>query len=199
MNGKILALLTAASLLLLATACQDRPSTAASSQAPANPQEATMNSQTDRDFRLSSPAFEPGQTIPVKYTCDGMDISPPLAWSHPPGDAASFALIMDDPDAPAGIWVHWVIFDMPADARELPEGVPPDPVLEAGSVQGTNSWGRVGYGGPCPPRGTHRYFFKLYALDTALGLESSATKADVLAAMEGHVLAQAELMGVYQR
>ncbi len=199
MNGKILALLTAVSLLFLATACQDRPSTPASPDAPASAQEATMNSQTDRDFRLSSPAFEPGQTIPVKYTCDGMDISPPLVWAGPPSDTASFALIMDDPDAPAGIWVHWVIFDMPADARELPEGVPPDPVLEDGSVQGTNSWGRVGYGGPCPPRGTHRYFFKLYALDTALGLEPSATKADVLAAMEGHVLDQTELMGVYQR
>ncbi len=199
MKERILALLTALSLLFLAAGCRDRPSTPAPAQEPANAQEAAMTTQPDRDFRLSSPAFQPGQTIPTKYTCDGMDISPPLTWTDPPGETASLALIMDDPDAPVGIWVHWVIFDIPPDARELPEGVPPDPVLEDGSVQGTNSWGRVGYGGPCPPRGTHRYFFKLYALDSTLSLDSTATKADVLAAMEGRVLAQAELMGVYQR
>jgi hypothetical protein len=150
-------------------------------------------------FELTSPVFAPGESIPRKYTCDGDDVSPPLEWGDPPQGTQSFALIADDPDAPMGTWVHWVLYDLPAGTRALPESVPADPQLAGGGRHGENSWPRLGYGGPCPPSGTHRYFFKLYALDTMLDLESGATKRQVLQAIEGHVLAQAELMGTYAR
>ncbi|GIX49181.1 MAG: UPF0098 protein [Candidatus Tectimicrobiota bacterium] len=151
-------------------------------------------------FSLQSSAFAPGATIPKKYTCDGPDVSPPLRWSDPPAGTKSFALIMDDPDAPVGTWVHWVLYDLPPTLRELPEDVPKTETLASGAKQGLNDFRRVGYGGPCPPRGpAHRYFFKLYALDSALQLAPRATKKQVEAAMAGHVLAQAELMGRYQR
>ncbi len=148
---------------------------------------------------LTSAAFSHGAMIPKRYTCDGEDISPPLSWSEPPEKTQSFALIMDDPDAPMGTWVHWVIYNIPATARSLPEGVPADGDLPDGSRHGRNSWRRLGYGGPCPPSGTHRYFFKLYALDTVLPLAAGATKEELLKAMEGHIVAQAELMGRYAR
>lgn len=148
---------------------------------------------------LTSSAFVHGAMIPKQYTCDGQDVSPPLSWSDPPEKTRSFALIMDDPDAPMGTWVHWVIYNIPATARALPEGVSKDADLPDGSRQGRNSWRRIGYGGPCPPSGTHRYFFKLYALDTVLALASGATKEELLKAMEKHILAQAELMGRYAR
>ena len=148
---------------------------------------------------LTSSAFSQGDPIPTKYTCDGDDVSPPLSWGDPPEGTASFALINDDPDAPAGTWVHWVLYNLPADARSLPEAVPSDAELPDGSRQGQNSWQRLGYGGPCPPSGTHRYFFELNALDTALDLASGANKEEVLKAMEGHILGQTELMGVYSR
>ncbi len=151
------------------------------------------------DFPLTSTAFANGAKIPAKYSCDGNDVSPPLQWSDPPQGARSFALICDDPDAPAGTWVHWVLYNVPADARTLPEAIPSNAELADGSRQGKNSWGKLGYGGPCPPGGTHRYFFKLYALDTVLDLSSGANKAQVLKAMEGHILAQTELMGKYAR
>ena len=154
---------------------------------------------TSASLTLSSPAFAAGASIPAVYSCDGKDQSPPLRWTGAPAGTKSFALIMDDPDAPAGTWVHWLIFNIPAQATGLPEAVRPAATLDDGSVQGTNSWRRLGYGGPCPPRGQHRYFFKLYALDAMLSLSSSAGKADLLRAMEGHILAQAELMGVYRR
>ena len=147
------------------------------------------------NFELTSTAFAAGEPIPAKYTCDGADISPPLAWSDPPQGTQSLALIMDDPDAPVGTWDHWILFNIPADTRDLPEQASPP----SGSVDGKNSWGRTGYGGPCPPRGTHRYFFKLYALDTPLNLPAGVDKAQLLQAMEGHILAQAELMGTYAR
>ena len=150
-------------------------------------------------FELTSTAFGPGEPIPRQYTCDGEDMSPLLQWGEPPEGTQSFALIADDPDAPVGTWVHWVLYDLPAEARGLPEAVPPDAELPDGSRQGKNSWRRLGYGGPCPPGGTHRYFFKLYALDSTLGLSAGANKERVLKAMEGHVLAEAELMGVYTR
>jgi len=150
-------------------------------------------------FEVASSAFAQGEPIPVRFTCDGDDISPPLAWGDPPEGTASFALINDDPDAPAGTWVHWVLYNLPADARSLTEAVPSDAELPDGSLHGQNSWRRLGYGGPCPPRSTHRYFFKLYALDTTLDLASGANKEAVLRAMEGHILGQAELMGVYSR
>lgn len=150
-------------------------------------------------MELKSPAFGYGQSIPTRYTCDGEDISPPLEWSDPPANTRSFALIMDDPDAPVGVWDHWVLFNIRSETRSLPEGIPPDADLIQGGRHGRNSWKRLGYGGPCPPGGTHRYFFRLYALDTVLELPPGASKENVLKAIEGHILAQAELMGMYQR
>ena len=150
-------------------------------------------------FELTSTAFAAGERIPGKYTCDGEDISPPLQWSNAPGDTQSFALIADDPDAPIGTWVHWVLYNLPGETRALPQAVPPDADLPDGSRHGKSSWGRLSYGGPCPPGGTHRYFFKLYALDTVLDLPAGASKEQLLQAMEGHILAQTELMGLYTR
>jgi Raf kinase inhibitor-like YbhB/YbcL family protein len=152
-------------------------------------------------FELTSSAFGQGETIPVKYTCDGEDISPPLRWSDPPEGTQSFALIADDPDAPVGTWVHWVLFNLPAETREVPEQATPPAGSQGPNyvVDGKNSWKRTGYGGPCPPGGTHRYFFKLYALDTMLDLAAGATKEQLLQAMEGHILGQAEVMGTYSR
>lgn len=152
-------------------------------------------------FRLESPAFEEGALIPAVYTCDGRDISPPLKWSDPPEGTQSFTLICDDPDAPIGTWIHWVIYNIPPDQRDLPEGVPAVGTLPNGARQGRNSWPRrLGYGGPCPPSGTHRYVFKLYALDTMLDLEPEQADARaVQQAMQGHILAEAQLIGLYQR
>jgi len=150
-------------------------------------------------FALSSPAFTQGQPIPRKYSCDGQDVSPPLSWGEPPPHTRSFVLIADDPDAPGGIFVHWVLYNIPAASRALPEGVPKVGKLVDESVQGSNSWQRPSYGGPCPPGGTHRYVFKLYALDTTLSLLPGASKQRLLEAMDGHILGQAELMGVYRR
>ncbi len=150
-------------------------------------------------MKLTSPAFEEGGKIPPQYTCDGKDISPPLQWSEVPAGTKSFALICDDPDAPMGTWVHWVIFNIPDSVRQLPEAVPTTEHLKDGSMQGTNDFKRSGYGGPCPPGGTHRYYFKLYALDTVLNLKAGATKAQLLEAMKGHILAEAQLMGKYGR
>jgi Raf kinase inhibitor-like YbhB/YbcL family protein len=151
-------------------------------------------------IQLTSSAFSAGETIPKKFTCDGPDLSPKLTWSPPPSDTQSFALIMDDPDAPMGTWVHWVLFDLPANTQELPEGVAKQEQLASGARQGRNDFGKIGYGGPCPPSGKpHRYFFKLYALDVKLGLKAGATKADVEGTMKGHIRAQAELIGKYGR
>ncbi len=150
--------------------------------------------------QISSPAFSAGEAIPRKFTCDGPDVSPRLKWNEPPAKTKSFALIMDDPDAPAGTWVHWVLYDLPAGTGELPEGVGKQEQLSSGAWQGRNDFGKIGYGGPCPPAGkAHRYFFKLYALDTKLNLKSGATKADLERAMKGRILAQAELIGRYGR
>jgi Raf kinase inhibitor-like YbhB/YbcL family protein len=148
-------------------------------------------------FELSSSAFENGEAIPPDFSCDGKDTSPTLMWTEPPAGTQSFALIMDDPDAPMGTWVHWVLYNIPASTRELGEAISADPKLEDGSVQGYTSAKTTGYHGPCPPFGTHRYFFKLYALDTMLTLSEKAGKNDVLSAMDGHILANAELMGTF--
>ncbi len=154
-----------------------------------------------KKMELRSPAFKNGETIPVKYTCDGEDISPALSWSGAPAGTKSFVLIMDDPDAPMGTWIHWVVYNIPANVNSLPENVPPEKKLKDGTLQGKNSWGRIGYGGPCPPppTGAHRYFFKLYAIDKILPLGPGATKKEVLKAIEGHILGKAELMGRYKR
>lgn len=151
-------------------------------------------------WQLESSAFAAGATIPREHTCDGADRSPPLSWGPPPEKTQSLALIMHDPDAPRGDWVHWVSFNLPPQVRQLDLGVPPDAELPNGARQGLNDFGRVGYGGPCPPRGpAHRYFFRLYALDTRLSLPARSTRAQVESAMRGHVLAQTELMGRYSR
>jgi len=151
------------------------------------------------EITVTSTAFEAGDMIPSKYTCDGENVSPPLAWSPVPEGTQSFALISDDPDAPVGTWVHWVLFNIPAGVKGLPENVPPQEILQDGSRHGRNDFRKIGYGGPCPPSGTHRYNFKLYALDTKLALEPGATKAEVLKAVEGHILAEGQLMGRYKR
>ena len=151
-------------------------------------------------LELKSPDFTSGATIPNQFTCDAADISPALAWNDPPAATQSFALIADDPDAPVGTWVHWVLFDLPASARSLPQNVSKQEQLADGSRQGRNDFRKIGYGGPCPPPGKpHRYFFKLYALDTRLNLQPGATKKDVERAMQGHILAQGEWMGRYAR
>ncbi|WP_244532974.1 YbhB/YbcL family Raf kinase inhibitor-like protein [Geitlerinema sp. PCC 9228] len=156
-------------------------------------------SESVQTMELTSRAFSANQQIPSKYTCDGDDISPPLSWSEPPAGTQSFALICDDPDAPVGTFVHWVWFNIPADTRQLPESIANEANPSVGGIQGKNNFGKLGYGGPCPPGGNHRYFFKLYALDTQLSLEAGANKSQVVEAMEGHILANAELVGRYQR
>jgi hypothetical protein len=207
--------ITLGSLLLIIaiiSGCQSEPaSKPVDTEQPTIPPEATKEVeqpvieptespepiQSEMEFILTSEDILEGEPIPSKYACNGDDISPPLAWSGAPDKTNSFVLIMDDPEAPVGLWIHWVLFNIPGNATVLDLGLPADAELPDGSQQGTNSWGRVGYGGPCPPSGVHRYFFKLYALDAPLALDESATKEDVLAAMEGHILTETELMGTY--
>jgi len=185
-------LLVAAGLLILAAMGCD------GGEPEAEGVERTMGAETategTNNLALSSSAFGEGEEIPERYTCDGEDVSPPLSWEGAPPDTVTYALIMDDPDAPAGTWVHWVLFNLPADRKQLPEDVSP----EVGTG-GNSSWDRTGYGGPCPPSGQHRYVFKLYALDAELALEVGADKEALQAAMEGHVLASDQLTGVYER
>jgi len=151
------------------------------------------------EMTVESTAFGEGEFIPSKYTCDGENVSPPLSWSEPPESTRSLVLISDDPDAPMGTWVHWVVYNIPPDVRGFPERMPSSPVLPDGTLQGKTDFGTTGYGGPCPPSGIHRYFFKVYALDTVLDLKEGATKKQVVRAMEGHVIAQGRLMGKYKR
>jgi len=150
-------------------------------------------------IKLTSPAFEDGVMIPGKYTCDGDDVSPQLNWEDIPDGTQSIAIIMDDPDAPRGTWVHWVIYNIEPDTNELHENIDTDEVVNSGALQGKNSWGNIGYGGPCPPGGVHRYFFKIYALDAETLTEPGATKEDLLESIRGHILDQGELMGRYER
>jgi Raf kinase inhibitor-like YbhB/YbcL family protein len=162
---------------------------------------------------LRSSAFTEGGMIPGTFTCDGSDTSPPLEWSGVPKSARSLTLICDDPDAPMGTWSHWVVVNLPPEAKALKKAVPPEQTISPAFVeglessdetvvpttQGQNDFGKLGYGGPCPPSGTHRYFFRLYALDTRLDLPSKATRADVLKAVAGHILAEGRLIGKYAR
>jgi Raf kinase inhibitor-like YbhB/YbcL family protein len=150
-------------------------------------------------LQITSSAFSEGGMIPRPYTCDAKDVSPDLTWTGIPEGTQTLVLICDDPDAPMGTWVHWVLFNIPPGESGLPAEISADATLSNGARHGTNDFRRLGYGGPCPPGGTHRYFFKLYALDTDLDLESGATKAQVEAAMEGHILAEGQLMGKYKR
>ena len=149
---------------------------------------------------LRSSVIESGATIPRDYTCDGRDVSPPLRWDNVPAGTGCFALICDDPDAPMGTWVHWVIYNIPAAATRLTEAIPANEQLKDGSLQGSNDFGRIGYGAPCPPRGkVHRYYFRLYALDDKLPEAAGISKQSLLRRMEGHILESAELFGVYGR
>ena len=165
------------------------------------------HAQTTAPMHLSSAAFSEGQTIPTKFTCSGADVSPPLSWSAAPATTKSFALIMDDPDAPAGTWVHWVVYNIPANDTEFTENAPylwaqwRDKVEQPfPPTQGRNSFGKIGYGGPCPPPGKlHRYFFKLYALDTKLDLKPGGTKSDLERGMQKHIAAQTQLIGRFSR
>jgi Raf kinase inhibitor-like YbhB/YbcL family protein len=167
----------------------------ATDERPSHPEE-TMN------FTLTSPAFEDGTTIPTEHTCDGTDESPPLSWEGAPQDVASYALIVDDPDAPRGTFVHWVLYDLPGHARQLPGNVGPAQRLEnlGEAAQGENDFGEIGWRGPCPPPGPpHRYVFRLYALDARLGLDPGVKRQEVGRALEDHVIGTAELSGTYGR
>jgi Raf kinase inhibitor-like YbhB/YbcL family protein len=179
---------------ILFSACA--PSAPATSEQPITD---PLGMEDAMSIQITSSAFAQGEPIPAKYTCTGSgnekDISPPLAWGEPPAGTQSFALIMDDPDAPVGTWDHWILFNIPASTRSLPESMP----INSGFPGGNNSWGRTGYGGPCPPSGMHRYFFKLYALDEMLAISEGATKGELEKAMVGHILAQGELMGTFSK
>jgi Raf kinase inhibitor-like YbhB/YbcL family protein len=164
------------------------------------PSESTLPEEGEMTLSLSSPVFQEGEDIPITYTCDGQDISPPLTWGEPPSETQSFALIMDDPDAPGGVFTHWLLFNLPADSRELPEAVPPHNELANGALQGQNDFGTNGYGGPCPPSGpAHHYRFTIYALDQSLDLMAGASREQVLDDITGHILAWGQLTGIYQR
>jgi hypothetical protein len=151
------------------------------------------------NITVTSSAFTQGGSIPSKYTCGGQNISPPLEWTAPPAKTMSYALIADDPDAPRGTFTHWVVYNIPNTQTTLSESVPPSQSLQNGALHGRNDFGRSGYGGPCPPSGTHRYRFKVYALDTVLSLKAGASASELERAMDGHLLAQGELMGKYSR
>jgi Raf kinase inhibitor-like YbhB/YbcL family protein len=151
-------------------------------------------------LEITSPAFLEGEMIPTRHACDGRNVSPPLEWRNAPAGTRSFALVCEDPDAPGGTWVHWVVYDLPPNATRLTEGVPNTVTLRAGGKQGVNDFTSAGYGGPCPPRGKpHRYIFSLYALDVLLELEPGASKEDLMHAVTGHILARAQLLGTYRR
>ena len=178
-----------------------QPSTPPEEKAPpSKPEILTPSKESEQQFVITSPAFAEGEKIPVKYTCNGQNISPPLDWSQEPAGTAALALIMDDPDAPIGVFTHWVIFNLPQATQKLPEAIPPEGKLASGALQGKNGFGKIGYFGPCPPPGAaHRYRFAVYALDKLLDLVAGASKEQVLEAMKGHILAQVQLVGTYQR
>jgi len=164
------------------------------------PAKARGQKGTSSMVKLKTTSFTPGGFIPKRFTCEGANVSPALAWTDPPAGTQSFAIIEDDPDAPSGTFVHWVVYDLPASYRKLPEALSGNDQMPGGGRQGTNDFSRTGYSGPCPPPGgPHRYFIRLYALDAILNLRPAATRNELDAAMQGHILAQAELMGRFQR
>jgi Raf kinase inhibitor-like YbhB/YbcL family protein len=194
-------LILACAALLIASLCSP-PLSCAQAAAPASKKSSQFQNQGGRamTFAPRSTAFENGGEISRKFTCDGADISPALNWEDVPAGAQSLALIVDDPDAPAGTWTHWIIWNISATATALQEGVPKMEVLENGARQGKNDFRRIGYGGPCPPPGKpHRYFFKLLALDAMLDLKAGASRKELELAMKGHVLSEGEWMGKYKR
>lgn len=165
------------------------------------PQTTTQKTQESKDvkMKITSTAFKEGGLIPSKYTCDGDNFSPQLSWSGTPDNTKSFAIICDDPDAPSGDWVHWVIYNIPSDIKELPENTPKDKTLDNGAKQGKNDFGKTGYDGPCPPGGTHRYYFRLYALDIVLDSDPGLTRDELLRVMQTHILDQMTLLGKYHK
>jgi len=194
MRTVILATLMLSSVI----ACGSRqPST--SSLPISQPSVGTPSPQQKAELKLTSTSFKDGEAIPRGNTCDGANVSPPLEWTGVPKTAKTIAIIADDPDAPSGTFVHWVLFNLPADGLGLIENTPQTETLRGGGMQGTNGFDKIGYGGPCPPSGTHHYYFKFYALDGELPLKPGATKAEVEKAMEGHIVGQAQLMGTYKR
>lgn len=190
---KTSAILSFAVLMLVLIGCASRPQPVAQQPAVDKPKD------NNGGIKLTSTAFKEGQPIPATYTCKGVNISPPLEWSGVPKTAKTLAIIAEDPDAPGGTWVHWVLYNLPADNIGLVEMVPVTENLKAGGFQGKNDFDKIGYGGPCPPSGTHRYFFKIYALDAELPLKAGATKAEVEKAMSGHIVSQGQLMGNFGR
>jgi Raf kinase inhibitor-like YbhB/YbcL family protein len=196
-TAKIASTARAVLLVLLLAGCHSggqATSEASSAQPP------STSGAEPVSFSMQSSSFPSGGEIPKKFSCEGADVSPALEWGEPPAKTQSFVLIADDPDAPAGTWTHWVAYDLPANLRQLPEAVPKQATLTGGGAQGLNDFGKIGYGGPCPPPGKpHRYFFKLHALDAKLNLKPGASKQQVEQAMEGHILNKAELMGTYKR
>jgi Raf kinase inhibitor-like YbhB/YbcL family protein len=179
------------SLALIGCANRTQPAAQPSATNSAKPAKA--------EIKLTSAAFKDGEPIPRAYTCDGVNISPPLEWNGVPKTAKTIAIVCDDPDAPGGTWVHWVLYNLPADNIGLVENLPATETLKAGGFQGKNDFAKIRYGGPCPPSGTHRYFFKIYALDSELPLKAGATKAELMKAMDDHVVLQGQLMGTYRR
>jgi len=160
----------------------------------------TTSTKSPARFVITSPAFKSGETIPKKYTCDGIDVSPPLSWSGFPAGTKSFVLIVEDPDAPGGVFTHWIAYNISSEIASLPEDVKKVERLDNGILQGMNNFGRIGYNGPCPPHGSkHRYYFRIYALDCDINLPPGATRDDILKAIEGHVIGEAELLGYYGR
>ena len=187
-----------AAILLTSAACGNSQRSTAPPPAP-QASTSTSSPQQKSEMKLTSTAFKEGEAIPRGYTCDGANVSPPLEWTAVPKTAKTIVIIADDPDAPSGTFVHWVLYNLPGDGLGLIENTPQTETLKGGGVQGKNDFGKIGYGGPCPPSGTHRYFFKFYALDGELTLKPGATKAEVEQAMEGHALAQTQLIGTYSR
>ncbi len=164
------------------------------------PAEVRGQNASSSKIELKTTSFTPGGFIPKRFTCEAADVSPALAWTDPPTGTQSFAIIEDDPDAPSGTFVHWLVYDLPASYRKLPEALSGNDQMPGGGRQGTNDFSRTGYSGPCPPPGKpHRYFIRLYALDAKLNLRPAATRNELDSAMQGHILAQAELMGRFQR
>ena len=164
-----------------------------------NPNELPKKEERKTEMKLNSSAFEEGGMIPSKYTCDGENISPPLSWSGEPENTKSFVITCDDPDAPSGNWIHWVIYDIPVNVLELKENVPPQKILENSAKQGLSDFGKIGYGGPCPPGGTHRYIFKIYAINKMLELEAGLKKSEVLKAIDGNILAETQILSKYKK
>ncbi|MDF1500214.1 MAG: YbhB/YbcL family Raf kinase inhibitor-like protein [Anaerolineales bacterium] len=197
-SSRFLKIVTAFVLLGVLSACGASGST---NDSGPDSSSARGNSSEEgaHEFVVESIAYKEGDEIPVRFTCEGEDLSPPIAWSGVPEDTTSFALVMEDPDAPIGTWVHWVVYNLPAETNDLPAGVGSGSGLPDGAFHGKNSWGDAVYGGPCPPGGTHRYFIYVFALDTVLDLPAGASSDILRDTMKGHILGQAQLMGKFSR